>query len=214
MRVTVSIRRNKSVGKPVIVGIAGGSGSGKTYLAKALFAKLGRETCEVVYQDNFYFDQSSRFDYDGGSVNFDHPSSIDFECLADALRVLRSGAATKIPIYDFVSHSRKKETLSVEPRPIIIVDGILILHSEPVRELFHECVFVETPEDLRFRRRLERDVKERGRTEDGVKNQFVMQVKPMHDQFVEPSKTHADLIIRDTDDFHTQLEELCRRLRC
>jgi uridine kinase len=118
-----------------------------------------------------------------------------------------------IPIYDFVSHSRKKETLLGNPTPIIIVDGILILHSQEVRAQLDEAIFFDTPETLRFERRLNRDVVERGRTPEGVRKQFELQVRPMHDQFVEPSKDHAHLVIKDHGDYDSILGQVCSRLQ-
>ncbi len=197
---TGSTKPNKSTAGgagPVLVGLAGGSGSGKTFFASALAHSLGPKRCSIVYQDSFYFDQSARFDRDGGSVNFDHPDAIDFSLLAKCLTALKANRAVQIPIYDFVTHSRKKETELVEPKPVIVVDGILIFHNSLVRELFDERVFFATPEDLRFRRRLARDVRERGRTPDGVREQFLKQVKPMHDTYVEPSKAHAHTCVHD-----------------
>lgn len=199
--------------KPYIVGVAGGSGSGKTFFARAIHQLLGDEACEIVLQDNFYHDQSKRFDYDGGSVNFDHPDAIDFERLAKSLVELKAGHETQIPIYDFVTHSRKSETLCIKPRPVILVDGILIFHSEPVRSLFDELVFFDTSEELRYQRRLKRDVQERGRQPEGVKNQFYNQVKPMHDQFVEPSKAFAGFIVKDSGDFAATLEKFAWKLK-
>jgi uridine kinase len=206
MRVTDSTKRSK----PVLLGVAGGSGSGKTYFARALRERLGASVCELIYQDNFYIDQSKRFDFDGGSVNFDHPDSIDFAQLAASLRVLKNGLGAEIPIYDFKTHSRLAETLRVEPLKVIITDGILIFHSPEVRALFDDLVFFDTPEELRFARRLERDVKERGRTPDGVKNQFYKQVKPMHDQFVGPSRVHAHHVVTDIGSYDQALEKYCR----
>jgi uridine kinase len=195
------------------VGVAGGSGSGKTYFAEALCQALGKTSCEIVYQDNFYIDQSSKFDRDGGSVNFDHPDSLEFGLLAKHLQILKSGQSTQIPIYDFKTHTRKKETLRIEAKAIIIVDGILIFNAQDVRPLFDDLVFFDTPEELRFKRRLERDVKERGRSPEGVKAQFERQVKPMHDQFVDPSKIHAKTIIRDLGEFQNALDIYTTNLR-
>lgn len=202
---------------PYLIGVAGGSGSGKTYFVSALRKRLGPELCDVIYQDNFYIDQSSRFDYDGGSVNFDHPDSLDFALLAEKLRDLKSRKPVEIPLYDFVTHSRKKETLTIEPRPIILIDGILIFHPPEVRSLFDELIFFDTGEDLRFSRRFERDVHERGRTPEGVRNQFYKQVKPMHDLFVEPSKVFANVTVRDIGEFdgilrsyEDRLTKMCR----
>ena len=199
--------------RPRIIGVAGGSGSGKTYFARALVQALGSQLCEVVYQDNFYIDQSHRFDFDGGSVNFDHPESIDFECLSRCLMSLKDGQATEIPTYDFATHKRTPVTLSIQPKPFILVDGILIFHSEPVRTVFDDLIFFDTPEELRFQRRLDRDVKERGRTPEGVHNQFIAQVKPMHDLFVEPSKCHARTVVNDANGFNVALDNYTQRLR-
>lgn len=199
--------------KPRIIGVAGGSGSGKTYFAEALVKNLGKDSCEVVYQDNFYIDQSHKFDFDGGSVNFDHPESIDFECLAGCLTSLKNGFATEIPTYDFTTHKRRKETVQIKARPIILVDGILIFHSSPVRNIFDDLIFFDTPEELRFKRRLDRDVKERGRTPEGVRNQFDLQVKPMHDTFVEPSKAHARTVVNDIEGFTEALKDYTEQLK-
>jgi uridine kinase len=209
MPVTGSTKPNK----PYIIGVAGGSGSGKTYFARELQRWLGNSNCEIVYQDNFYIDQSAKFDFDGGSVNFDHPDSIDSKLLARHLAQLKSGAAVEIPIYDFATHKRRTETLTVRPVPVVLVDGILIFHWPEVRALFDEMVFFDTPEELRFQRRLERDVKERGRTPTGVQNQFNSQVKPMHDQFVEPSKSFATTVVREQGDFNEAIKSFLMRLK-
>jgi uridine kinase len=208
--VTGSTRPNK---KPFLLGVSGGSGSGKTYFARDLVQQLGQEHCALVYQDSFYIDQSRRFDFDGGSVNFDHPSSIDFACLADRLKRLKGGERAEIPVYDFATHKRLARTEAVEPHPVIIVDGILIFHSEPVRSLFDDMIFFDTPEELRFQRRLERDVKERGRTPEGVRKQFFAQVKPMHDQFVEPSRAFANTIVSSTVEYADALNTFANRLK-
>lgn len=194
-----------------ILGVAGGSGSGKTYFAKELQEALG-EHSTIVYQDNFYIDQSHRFDHDGGSVNFDHPESLDLRLLAQCLSELKSGSSTNIPIYDFKTHSRSKEELIIRPTKIVIVDGILIFHPDYLRAQFDEMIFFDTPESLRFERRLERDVKERGRTPEGVKTQFLKQVKPMHDTFVEPSKVHAHTIVKDLGDYHDYFDAYKEKL--
>lgn len=198
--------------KPYLIGVAGGSGSGKTYFAESLQAHLGSDQCAIVFQDSFYIDQSSRFDFDGGSVNFDHPDAIDFTLLAQKLAELKAGSESNLPIYDFKTHSRQTACQRMSAKPVIIVDGILIFHSEEVRRLFDDLIFFDSEEEIRFQRRLKRDVNERGRSPEGVRNQFYKQVKPMHDRFVEPSKKYARRIVRDQEDFRVLLEEYCRRL--
>lgn len=197
---------------PYLVGVSGGSGSGKTYFAQALHQRLGNHQCVIIYQDNFYKDQSAKFDFDGGSVNFDHPDSIDFELMAQKLRELKSGATTDIPIYDFVTHSRKPASLKVAAKPVVLIDGILIFHEPLVRDLFDDLIFFDTPEELRFERRMRRDVLERGRKSDGVRAQFLNQVKPMHDLFVEPSKKFARIRAHDELGFDGLLDNYSAHL--
>ncbi len=197
--------------KVFVIGVAGGSGSGKTYFADALHRALGPELSTIVYQDNFYIDQSARFDHDGGSVNFDHPDALDFDLLAQKLRELKAGHAASVPIYDFATHQRRPDTLHVAPRRVVIVDGILIFHPPQVRELFDELIFFDTPEELRFARRLKRDVEERGRTPEGVRAQFELQVKPMHDTFVEPSKRWAQTVVCDQGAYDEALADFLQK---
>ncbi len=213
MREIDSIKPSNSTSNTILIGVAGGSGSGKTYFADALVKSLGSDVCQVIYQDNFYFDQSARFDFDGGAVNFDHPDSIDFQCLANCLASLKEGKETEIPQYDFATHSRLPVTKKVIPKSVVVVDGILIFHAEPVRTLFDELIYFDTPEPLRFDRRLKRDVHERGRSPDGVLKQYTSQVKPMHDQFVEPSKAHADVVVANDQDFAAVLKKYQEALK-
>jgi uridine kinase len=198
--------------KPYIIGVAGGSGSGKTYFARELQKVLGDNQCTIIYQDNYYIDQSHRFDGDGGSVNFDHPSSLDFDLLAIGLSELKLGKTIEVPIYEFATHKRLTRSITCEPRKIILVDGILILDSAPVRAQLNESIFFDTPEELRFERRLDRDVHERGRTPEGVKKQYELQVRPMHEQFVQPSKQHAQTVISDLGEYSETLNSYVKRL--
>lgn len=207
---TVSIKPNS---QNFLLGVSGGSGSGKTYFAEALQTALGSDICEIISQDNYYIDQSRRFDYDGGSVNFDHPDSIDFALLASHLEAFKRGEEVEVPLYDFVTHSRRTETMCVKPKPVIIIDGILIFHPPDVRNKFDDLIYFDTPEDLRFSRRLERDTKERGREPEGVRNQFFKQVKPMHDLFVEPCKSLAKTIVRENENFAKVLADISAKLR-
>ena len=194
-----------------IIGIAGGSGSGKTTLAQILNKALGDSRSVILAQDHYYRDQSHRFDEDGGSVNFDHPDSLDLDLLAQNLRELRSSPNIEVPVYDFATHRRLGETSVLERREYIIVEGTLIYSNPAVRGALDHLVFVQTPEDIRYQRRLDRDVQERGRKPEGVRVQFEKQVKPMHDLFVEPSKAHADLIVSGQDHLESLLNVVAKK---
>ena len=190
----------------LIVGIAGGSGSGKTTFARRLLQALGVSAAALVFQDSYYIDQSAAFDGDGGSVNFDHPQALDFSLMAGHLRRLKQGRAVEIPIYDFATHERLPQTRRQEPCEVIVVDGTLILHSKEVREVLDHAIFLSADRETRFARRLDRDVKERGRQPEGVRRQFELQVQPMHELYVEPSRAWAHIVIGDED--HKFEEEL------
>lgn len=180
--------------EPTIIGIAGGSGSGKTTFALRLRDLLGHPCCCILHQDSYYRDQSDAFDCDGGSVNFDHPDAIDFALLSGHLEQIRAGRSIAVPVYDYHTHKRLAQTRALDTCPVVIVEGLLILAHPLVRALCDTKVFIETGEPARFARRLSRDARERGRDPAGVEQQFLAQVKPMHDQFVEPSKQYADLV--------------------
>lgn len=179
----------------VIIGVSGGSASGKTTFSRAIQQALGESVCGIIFQDSYYHDQSTDFDGDGGQVNFDHPSAIDFDLLHEHLLSLRKGEDVELPQYDFATHRRLPQTESFESRQVVILDGILIFTDGRIRQCLDSKVFIQTREPLRYSRRLNRDVKERGRTPEGVEKQFYSQVKPMHDQFVEPGKDCADFVL-------------------
>ena len=182
---------------PLIIGIAGGSGSGKTTFATRLSQSLNSKSLDVqiIRQDNYYHDQSNKFDHDGGCVNFDHPDSIDFNLMHKQIEDLKNNIEIKIPVYDFATHSRLQETIKSKQTEVILLDGILLYTFKPLNSILDIKLFIDCPEDIRFERRLKRDTLERGRTVEGVKNQFENQVKPMHDIFVEPSKNISDDIV-------------------
>src|SRR5262249_18401642 len=155
---------------------AGGSGSGKTTLAKKIQKALGSKGCVILGQDSYYIDQSKSFDRDGGAVNFDHPNALEFSLMKTQIELLRLGRNIDVPIYDFATHTRSSEKEIVRNCPYILVDGTLILSQRPLVPLFDEAIFLEVDEDTRFQRRLKRDVEERGRTPQGVRDQFFKQV--------------------------------------
>jgi len=180
---------------PIIVGIAGGTGSGKTTVARAIYDRVGPDRIEWISHDSYYRNFEGLSADERHHINFDHPDSLETELLARHLDVLCKGSAVEVPIYDFTTHSRKPETKRAEPRKVIIVEGILVLGEPELRKRIDIKLFVDTPADIRFVRRLLRDIKTRGRSVESVIEQYVTTVRPMHEEFVEPSKRHADLII-------------------
>lgn len=181
--------------KPVIIGIAGGTGSGKTTVARAIYDRVGKDRIEWISHDSYYRNFEGLSPNEKHHINFDHPDSLETELLARHVDVLCKGSAVEVPIYDFTTHSRTLETHRVEPRKVIIVEGILVLAEPELRKRIDIKLFVDTPPDIRFMRRLVRDIKSRGRSVESVIEQYMTTVRPMHEEFVEPSKRHADLII-------------------
>jgi len=180
---------------PLVIGIAGGSGSGKTTVAQVILQRVGPERIAFLQHDAYYKDLSGLPPVQRAEVNFDHPHSLESELLIRHIKQLRSGRAVDVPIYDFSTHSRTERTYIVQPRPVILVEGILIFAEKNLREMFDVKLFVDTDSDIRFIRRLQRDIAERGRTTDSVIHQYLTTVRPMHLEFVEPSKRYADVII-------------------
>jgi len=183
------------VNAPIIVGIAGGTGSGKTTVARSIYDRVGRDRIEWISHDSYYRSFEALTPEERHHINFDHPDSLETELLARHLDVLAKGSAVEVPIYDFTTHARKLETQRVEPRKVIIVEGILVLAEPELRRRIDIKLYVDTPADIRFMRRLVRDIKLRGRSMESVIEQYVTTVRPMHEEFVEPSKRYADLII-------------------
>jgi len=180
---------------PLIIGIAGGSGSGKTTVAQTILQRVGPDRISFLQHDAYYKDLSGLPPAQRAEVNFDHPNSLETELLTQHILQLKSGQPVEVPIYDFSTHSRTKRTYTVQPRGVILVEGILIFTEAALRELFNVKIFVDTDSDLRFIRRLERDISERGRTTETVVKQYLSTVRPMHLEFVEPSKRYADVVI-------------------
>lgn len=194
--------------KPFIIGVSGGSGSGKTTLANRLQAELGPERAAILYQDSYYIDQSHRFDKDGGAVNFDHPDALEFSALFKHLQQLKNEETIEVPVYEFATHKRLERTTTFPPKPVVIVEGILIYALPEFLKYFDLSVFVDAPEDIRYARRLRRDTEERGRTEEGVYQQFYNQVAPMHNRFVESTKANAHILCDGTTPFESDISEI------
>ena len=180
---------------PLIIGLAGGSGSGKTTIARSIVEAVGPGDVTLIQHDAYYLDRSDLPLEERAKVNYDHPDSLETGLLVEHLRQLLQGHAVERPVYDFTVHNRAAETVVVEPHPVLIVEGILVLSEPDLRDLMDLKIYVDTDADLRIARRWERDIKERGRTFDNVRDQYLHTVRPMHLQFVEPSKRYADIVI-------------------
>jgi uridine kinase len=179
----------------MIIGICGGTGSGKTTVANRILEAVNASDVAFIQQDSYYRNlKDLPLDY-RQAANFDHPDALDNDLLVHHVRKLKTGGSVELPIYDFKTHTRSIETLLIEPKPIVIIEGILIFSDARLLEQMDIKIFVDTPDDIRFIRRLRRDVAERGRTVDSVIEQYLGTVRPMHMQFVEPSKRYADIII-------------------
>jgi uridine kinase len=180
---------------PLVIGIAGGSGSGKTTVAQEILQRVGPERIAFLQHDSYYKDLSGLPPTQRIEVNFDHPHSLETDLLIQHIASLRDGESVEVPIYDFSTHSRTDKTFNVQPRRVILVEGILIFTEATLRDMFDVKIFVDTDSDIRFIRRLERDITERDRTTESVIKQYQSTVRPMHMEFVEPSKRYADVII-------------------
>jgi uridine kinase len=180
---------------PLIIGIAGGTGSGKTTVANAILDRVGADHIAVIPHDAYYIDLTALSPALRAQINFDHPDSLETSLLVEHLQQIRNGLSIDLPVYDFKTHTRTAQTIRLDPKPVVMVEGILILMEPVLRELFDIKIFVDTDADIRFIRRLQRDIAERGRTSDSVIRQYLKTVRPMHLEFVEPSKRYADVII-------------------
>jgi uridine kinase len=198
--------------RPLVIGIAGGTGSGKTTVAAKLAASIPAGRCALIDHDAYYRDLSGLGSAERDAVNFDHPSSLESDLLAEHLRLLRAGQTVEVPLYDYVTHTRKPTTRRVAPAPVIIVEGILVFVEAGLREQLDIKLFVDTDPDIRLMRRIRRDLEQRGRTFASVRDQYYATVRPMHLEYVEPSKRWADLIIPEGGDNRIALELLLGRL--
>jgi len=180
---------------PLVIGIAGGTGSGKSTVAKVIIDRVGANHIALLPHDAYYKDLANLELPQRVLINFDHPDSLETSLLIDHIKLLKNLQPIELPVYDFKTHTRTNITAHIDPQPVILVEGILILAEQGLRELFDVKIFVDTDPDIRFIRRLERDIAERGRTSSSVIQQYMSTVRPMHLEFVEPSKRYADVII-------------------
>jgi len=180
---------------PLVIGIAGGSGSGKTTVAQEILQRVGPSQIAFLQHDSYYKDLTGLPPAQHVQINFDHPNSLETELLIRHIEALREGKPVEVPIYDFATDSRTAQTFTIQPRRVILVEGILIFAEPELRKLLDIKIFVDTDADLRLIRRLQRDITERGRTTEAVIKQYLATVRPMHLEFVEPSKRYADIII-------------------
>jgi uridine kinase len=195
----------------LIIGIAGGTGCGKTTVVEQIIAQLPVDEVCVISQDSYYKDTSDLSYQERVKINFDHPNSIDFDLLLQHLKALRDGASFEQPVYSFVEHNRTGETITTHPKKVVIVEGILILTQPEIRAMFDVNVFVHADSDERLIRRLKRDISERGRNIDEVLTRYQTTLKPMHQEFIEPTKEFADIII-PTNRYNTVAVDLIRTI--
>ncbi|RAK17340.1 uridine kinase [Anoxybacillus vitaminiphilus] len=199
--------------KPVVIGVAGGSGSGKTSVAKAIYEHFQGHSILMLEQDYYYKDQSHLPFEERLKTNYDHPLAFDNDLLIEHLEKLLNYEPIEKPVYDYTLHTRSDEVIYVEPKDVIILEGILVLEDERLRNLMDIKVYVDTDADIRIIRRLLRDIKERGRTLESVIEQYVSVVRPMHNQFIEPTKRYADIIIPEGGHNHVAIDLMVTKIR-
>src|SRR5437764_7619962 len=197
----------------MFIGICGGTGSGKTTIARAIVETVGAQNVVLVEQDSYYRNLSDMPLDERHQANFDHPDSLDSDMLVNHILRLKQGLRVEMPLYDFKTHTRSDEIEIIEPRPVVIVEGILIFAEARVLDLLDVRIFVDTPDDVRLMRRLRRDHAERGRTYEHTLDQYARTIRPMHFEFVEPSKRHADIIIPEGRQMGVSVDMLCGLIR-
>jgi uridine kinase len=181
--------------QPFVIGVAGGSGSGKSTVTRQVLASVGPDMATVLYQDDYYLDQTEMSPEARRKTNYDHPQAFDWPLMMQHLQALRRGEPIEMPTYDFTAHNRASQTITLQPAPVIVVEGLFALYDADLRKMMSLKIYVDTAPDVRFIRRLQRDMAERGRSVESVINQYMDTVRPMHKQFIEPTKRHADVIL-------------------
>ncbi len=199
--------------RSIIIGVAGGTGSGKTTVAHRILERVGTEHIAYIPHDAYYKDLSHLPFQERLNFNFDHPEALESSLLVEHLEHLKTGSPVEIPVYDFAQYTRAQRTERIEPAPIVLVEGILIFAEPELRAIFDVKLFVDTDADIRFIRRLKRDVQDRGRSFESVIEQYLRTVRPMHMEFVEPSKRYADVIIPEGGHNHVAIEMVAARIR-
>jgi uridine kinase len=205
--------QTRDEGRAFVIGVAGGTASGKTTVSRRIWEAVGRERIAYMQHDNYYKDQSHLTPQERALTNYDHPDSLESSLMVRHLRELRAGRPVDIPVYDFSVHNRSKETLRVSPAKVVLVEGILIFVEPALLDLMDMRIFVDTDADIRFIRRLRRDMVERGRNLDSVVQQYLATVRPMHMEFVEPSKRYADVIVPQGGDNRVAMEMIVSRIQ-
>ncbi|MCA9889299.1 MAG: uridine kinase [Anaerolineae bacterium] len=201
------------VQRPVTIGVAGGTGSGKTTVSSQLLERVGSKHIAYLTHDSYYKDFRELSDEERRRINFDHPDSLDTSLMIEHIRALQNSLPAELPVYDFTTDSRTSNVVIVSPQPIILVEGILIFVEKELRDLFDIKIYVDTDADIRFIRRLKRDIQERGRTAESVIDQYLATVRPMHLEFVEPTKRYADVIIPEGGFNLVAIEMIADRIR-
>ena len=199
--------------RPIIIGVTGGSGSGKTSVSRAIFDQLHGHSLMMLQEDSYYKSQDDVPFEELTKVNYDHPNAFDTDLLIEQLEDLLNWKTIEIPVYDYAAHTRSKEVLVQEPREVIIVEGILTLNDARLRDLMDIKIFVDTDDDIRIIRRIQRDIEERGRTLQSVIDQYLETVKPMYHQFIEPSKRYADIIVPEGGENQVAIDLLVTKVR-
>ncbi|MDE5413745.1 uridine kinase [Alkalihalobacterium chitinilyticum] len=199
--------------KPIIIGVAGGTGSGKTTVAKEIFHQFNQKSIVLIEQDAYYKDQSHLSFEERLGTNYDHPLAFDNDLLLKHLQTLLNGESIEVPVYDYAQHTRSDTFISVLPKDVIILEGILILEDKRLRDLMDIKLFVDTDADIRILRRLSRDIQERGRTLESVVEQYTTVVRPMHLQFIEPTKRYADIIIPEGGQNRVAIDLMVTKIR-
>ncbi|GIN60365.1 uridine kinase [Robertmurraya siralis] len=199
--------------KPVVIGVTGGSGSGKTSVTRSIYNRFKGHSILMIEQDSYYKDQSHLPFEERLKTNYDHPLAFDNDLLFEHIQSLQNYQSIEKPVYDYALHTRSEEVVVVEPRDVIILEGILVLEDERLRSIMDIKLYVDTDADIRIIRRLSRDIKERGRTLDSVIDQYVNVVRPMHNQFIEPTKRYADIIVPEGGHNHVAIDLMVTKIQ-